>query len=78
MPSYLEIIELPDGDIALQRTDTEEEQPLVTISFSEEAKAILQENHVEVAKAMMSAGIQMVGLMSESTLEADEKDHVLH
>lgn len=77
MPSYLEIVELPDGNIALQRSDADE-KPLVTISFSEEAKAYLQDNYIEVAKAMLSAGIQMVGIMAETSAEEDESNRVVH
>ncbi|WP_163833658.1 hypothetical protein [Spartinivicinus ruber] len=77
MPSYLEIVELPDGNIALQRSDADE-KPLVTISFSEEAKAYLQDNYIEVAKAMLSAGIHMVGIMAETTTEEDESNRVVH
>ncbi|MCX4029732.1 hypothetical protein H0A36_18775 [Endozoicomonas sp. SM1973] len=77
MPSYLEIVELPDGNIALQRSDADE-KPLVTISFSEEAKAFLQDNYIEVAKAMLSAGIHMVGIMAETTTEEDESNRVIH
>ncbi|MCL6414754.1 hypothetical protein MIB92_03750 [Aestuariirhabdus sp. Z084] len=67
--SYLEIVELPSGEIVLQRSD--EEEPLVTINFSEEAKLFLQEGHVEVAKAMINAGIAMVGSMAEGASEVE-------
>ncbi|RRJ84658.1 hypothetical protein [Aestuariirhabdus litorea] len=73
--SYLEIVELPTGEIVLQRSDDEE--PLVTIDFSEEAKLFLQEGHVEVAKAMINAGIAVVGSMAEnpSAMEAPRTVH---
>ncbi|WP_426417858.1 hypothetical protein [Aestuariirhabdus sp. LZHN29] len=73
--SYLEIVELPTGEIVLQRSD--EEEPLVTIDFSEEAKLFLQEGHVEVAKAMINAGIAVVGSMAEGSpsLEASQTVH---
>jgi hypothetical protein len=48
--SFLEIVELPDGRIELRRA--EDEGSLVTLDFSEDAKAFLQGQHVEVAKAM--------------------------
>ncbi len=67
--SYLEIIQLPTGEVVLQRSD--EEEPLVTISFSEEARLFLQDGHVEVAKAMINAGIAVVGKMSESGQEME-------
>ena len=48
--SFLEIVELADGRIALRRAD--DEQALVTLEFSADAKAFLHEQHIEVAKAM--------------------------
>ena len=58
--SFLEIVELPDGRIELRRA--EDEGSLVTLNFSEDAKAFLQGQHVEVAKAMLSVGVQMASL----------------
>ena len=54
--SFLEIVELPDGRIELRRA--EDEGSLVTLNFSEDAKAFLQGQHVEVAKAMLSVGVR--------------------
>ena len=68
--SVFEIVELPNGDIALQRADGEGE-PMVCIHFSEEAKSVVEANHVEVAKAMIDAGIQMVGRLNGLSLEED-------
>jgi len=79
MPSpFLEIIELADGTVALRRPD-EQGKPLLTIEFSEEARDFLQGNYVEVAKAMIGAGMQMAGqIMDEDPdLEFDEQ-RVLH
>lgn len=77
MPSpFLEIIELEDGRIALRRSDDDAE-PLVVIEFSHEAQDFLQGQHVEVAKAMISSGMQMVGqIMDEDQSIPD--DRVLH
>ena len=36
--SFLEIVEMPNGDIVLQRAE-EEGEPLVVIQFSEESRA---------------------------------------
>ncbi len=57
--SYLEIVELPNGDIVLQRADGEG-KPLLNIRFSNESKAYLTEGRLEVARAMIHAGIQAV------------------
>ncbi|MCH8532429.1 MAG: hypothetical protein LAT65_16385 [Saccharospirillum sp.] len=55
---FWEIIELANGDIALRKADTEEE-PLLTIHFSSEAKDRLQDQTIDVARAMISAGVQV-------------------
>jgi hypothetical protein len=58
-----EIVLLPDGDFALQRTDDPEE-PLVRISFSAEAKSYLGATGIDVAKAMIDAGIDALEELS--------------
>ena len=74
--SFLEIVELPDGSIVLRRA--EDEEVLVTLDFSEDAKVFLQGQHVEVAKAMFSVGVQMAGQMAEGELVHGEVPQVLH
>ena len=76
--SFLEIVELPDGRIVLRRGDDEE--ALVTLEFSEDAKAFLQGQHIEVAKAMFNLGVQMAGSMADGDYEQDyiEESRVLH
>ena len=80
--SLLEIVDLGDGEIVLQREDGADE-PLVTIRFSEEARLYLMEQGLEVARAMIQAGIQAVSEISEqgqSESEVEEGDvpRVLH
>ena len=58
--SFLEIVELPDGRIELRRA--EDEGSLVTLNFSEDAKAFLQGQHVEVAKAMLAWACRWPGV----------------
>lgn len=74
--SFLEIVELPDGSIVLRRA--EDEGVLVTLDFSDDAKVFLQGQHVEVAKAMFSVGVQMAGQMAEGELVQEEVPQVLH
>jgi hypothetical protein len=62
--SFLEIIELDDGDIALQRTEDDSE-PLVRIRFSEESRLYMMDNGLEVAKAMIQAGIAAAAAIAE-------------
>ena len=59
MSSLLEIVELMSGEIVLQRADGEGE-PLLELRFSEEAAQMLGEAQIEVARAMIHAGIEVV------------------
>lgn len=73
---YYEIVQLSDGEIALQRADAEgESEPLVRITFSEEVKFFLQEQYVDVAKAMINTGIRVVGQLQDGEeIETDEDE----
>ncbi|MEP1472230.1 MAG: hypothetical protein ABJK20_17075 [Halieaceae bacterium] len=62
--SLLEIVDMGDGEIVLQRADDDSE-PLVTITFSEESRMYLMDNGLEVAKAMIQAGIQAAATLAE-------------
>ena len=62
--SLLEIVDLGDGEVVLQRADDDSE-PLVTIRFSDESRIYLMDNGLEVAKAMIQAGIQAVAAIAE-------------
>lgn len=59
-PSYFEIVQLTNGDYALRRID-DDSAPLVRISFSPEARDMLDDRDMAVAKAMIAAGIEAVG-----------------
>ena len=72
--SLLEIVDLGDGEVVLQRADDESE-PLVSIQFSEEASAYLMDHNLEVAKVMIQAGIQAAAKMAEmSGVEIETSD----
>ena len=62
--SLLEIVDLGDGEIVLQRANDDSE-PLVVIRFSEESRVYMMDNSLEVAKAMIQAGIQAAAEMAE-------------
>ena len=62
--SILEIVELSDGEIVLQRAD-DDNGPLVKIRFSEESRLYLMGNDLEVARAMIQAGIQAAAELAE-------------
>ena len=72
--SLLEIVDLGDGEVVLQRADDDSE-PLVSIQFSEEASAYLMENNLEVAKVMIQAGIHAAAKMAEmSSVEMESSE----
>jgi hypothetical protein len=76
--SLLEIVDLGDGEIVLQRADDASE-PLVTIRFSDESRIYLMDNGLEVAKAMIQAGIQAAAAIAEQNeaeVEASESSGV--
>lgn len=68
MSKYWEIVQLVDGSFALQHPD-DDEQPLVRIEFSKEAEAMMQGKVVEVAQAMIGAGVEAA---TSSDFEFDE------
>ena len=79
--SLLEIVDLGDGEVVLQRADDDSE-PLVTIQFSEESRLYMMDNGLEVAKAMIQAGIQAAAvLVEQSEAESEpvsEAPRILH
>lgn len=76
-----EIVMLPDGDFALRRAD-ENEEPLIRIRFSDEAREMLQDAGMDVAKAMIDAGIDMVEQLGDETMDEEfgesEAFRILH
>lgn len=75
--AFMEIVELPDGRIVLRRS--EEENPLVILSFSGEAREFLQERYIDVARAMFHAGLEAAGHLAEDeAIDSEEMDPVQH
>ena len=62
--AVLEIVDLGDGEIVLQRVEGDSE-PLVSIQFSDEATAYLMDNNLEIAKVMIQAGIEATARLAE-------------
>ena len=79
--SLFEIVILPDGDVALQRTD-DDDAPLIRISFSDEAQSFLQSAKVDVAKVMIDAGIELFEQLGAENMQLEaplvNKDRILH
>lgn len=64
----LEIIELESGELAIRNADSDDE-PMIKVNFSEELRDKLSGEYLDVARVMLTAGIQMV---AESGLELNE------
>ena len=79
--SLLEIVDHGDGEIVVRRVDDVSE-PLVTICFSEEARAYMMDNGLEVAKAMIQAGMQAAAVISErgdvEVMPSQDSQRILH
>jgi hypothetical protein len=72
--SLLEIVDLGDGEVVLQRVEDESE-PLVSIQLSDESNAYLMGNNLEIARVMIQAGIEAAARLSEvNNLEVDTAD----
>ncbi|SEQ37908.1 hypothetical protein SAMN03080615_01288 [Amphritea atlantica] len=67
---FLEIIELDDGQIALRRADSDDE-PIMRISFSDSVREQLEEECIDVAKVMLTAGIHMISDLNGKAIDAD-------
>lgn len=78
----LEIVELPDGKIILRRGEGED--PIVTLTFSRQARAYLKGRYIDVAKSMFHAGLQTAGQLHDEQEELDALDsldpasHTMH
>jgi hypothetical protein len=71
---YWEIIELANGEVALRRADSNDD-PLLVIRFSDEAKERLKEQRLDVARAMISAGVQVATEIESSEDDVETEDH---
>lgn len=73
--SYLEIVELDNGDIVLRPVSEsgEETLPLATLNISDDTKSYLKDRYFELAKCMFHAGIDFV--YSEDTFFDEDFEH---
>lgn len=77
--TFLEIIELPSGEIVLRRSDEEDAEPLIKMTFSKEVQEYLQGDHFDIAQVMIDACINEVERKSD--MDAEEyipEDRILH
>lgn len=78
MAHFFEIVELSNGDVILRRTDDLDNEALVSVRFSEQAKAGLQAHHLEIARVMLEAGVRKVGELSGLEVEREDFDTPEH
>lgn len=71
MADFFEIVELSNGDIGLRKADDTSDDMIVRIQFSAEAKENLKNNHIEVAHAMIEAGVNKVSELSGLDIEQE-------
>ena len=79
--TLLELVELPDGAIALKRVDDDRDDshPLVKIRFSDETEFALDKIKMVIARAMIEAGIDAYAELSSEFPEDDEEEHrIIH
>lgn len=74
-PSFFEIVQLSNGDYALRRID-DDAAPLVRISFSPEAREMMEDRDMNVAKAMIAAGIEAAGTIAHD-IDWDDDENEL-
>lgn len=58
--AFLELAETESGEVILRRSGAEAAaEPLVAVKFSAEARLLLGERTVDIARAMLGAGVQL-------------------
>lgn len=72
--SLYEIVELPNGEVVLQRAGSEGE-PLVSLRFSKEALLFMREGKAQVTKAMIEAGMEAASELAKSQGASIEVDN---
>ena len=79
MSTLYEIVELPNGDIALQSID-EGGDPLVSIRFSKDSPFFIDYAKLDIAKAMIEAGLECVGAVDSITEDdlLEDPDTIIH
>ena len=69
----IELVQLENGDIALRNSDNPD-QPLVTISISEQVQNLLPGDRIDVANAMIEAGIERYQGIQFQRMEDEQSD----
>ncbi|MEO0367163.1 MAG: hypothetical protein AAF197_00095 [Pseudomonadota bacterium] len=64
----VELVQMENGDIALRRSDLQE-HPMVIIKFSDVSLNLISPDKLEIARAMVEAGIQRFGELQVQRVE---------
>lgn len=78
--NYLEVVQNEEGEVILRRTEAGEgnTEPLVSLRFSPEVRAMLGAHLGEVALAMLGAGMQATQRLVAQVPAEDDKPRLLH
>jgi hypothetical protein len=68
--TVLEIVMLESGDIVVRRA-SETDEPLLKLRFSDELASTLGDERINIAKIMLSAGVQLVAEAGARQREAE-------
>lgn len=77
----LEIVELEEGTLAIRNPDSSGSEPMIKVNFSDEIKEKFKDQYLDVARVMLTAGIQMMaetGLGFNDEDEISEQDPTIH
>lgn len=74
MSTFYEVIELSNGEIALQKEGDSRSKPLVTMRFSSELMQFLQDAKIDIAKVMIQAGLEHVAELANEYSESELLD----
>lgn len=71
--SIIELVQLENGDIALRNSD-DPDAPLVTISISKDVQNLLPGDRIDIANAMIEAGIERYQEIQLVRMEEEQND----
>ena len=76
--AYLELSENEHGEMQLRRSGEAASEPLVSVKFSSEARAMLGDRAQDIARAMIGAGVQMASHHMANPDGSDDDRSTLH
>lgn len=78
--AILEIVELPNGEVVLRPSDSDDDAPLVSIRFSEQALDMLRRSRFDVGREMIDHAITRAAMWEGDDMseEEDEEPVTVH